>query len=229
MAITFRPSRSPCSMISRYGSHALAVGARPTFCTAGSVITCPVMAGFSSGESAITSPVMAGLAPEPVDAGHGGQLEASPPRRRTGMPAACKYSPAVSRRTWISRSIRRSDHPSRPSANICSRFSSPKTLAIPAVGPHGPLRVNVSAPSVVAAFQVIIDGRFWVITEAPGAGRGHTMKHTPDVAAHGIVFDAVAGATDTLGRAEDHELQRGRGRPGDAPGESEASARAPLV
>jgi hypothetical protein len=39
-------------------------------------------------------------------------------------------------------------------------------LAILAVGPHGPLRVNVSAPSVVAGFQVIIDGRFWVITEA---------------------------------------------------------------
>jgi hypothetical protein len=38
-------------------------------------------------------------------------------------------------------------------------------LAIPAVGPHGPSSVNVSAPSVVAGFQVIIDGRFWVITE----------------------------------------------------------------
>lgn len=34
------------------------------------------------------------------------------------------------------------------------------------VGPHGPSSVNVSASSVVAGFQVIIDGRFWVITEA---------------------------------------------------------------
>jgi hypothetical protein len=38
-------------------------------------------------------------------------------------------------------------------------------LAILAVGPHSPPRVNVSAVSVVAGFQVIIDGRFWVITE----------------------------------------------------------------
>jgi hypothetical protein len=38
-------------------------------------------------------------------------------------------------------------------------------LAILAVGPHGPSRVNVSAASVVAGFQVIIDGRFLVITE----------------------------------------------------------------
>jgi hypothetical protein len=39
-------------------------------------------------------------------------------------------------------------------------------LAILAVGPHDPFRVNVSAGSVVAGFQVIIGGRFWVITEA---------------------------------------------------------------
>jgi hypothetical protein len=132
------------------------------------VITCPVVAGFAPRESVITSAVVASFASAAADAGHGGQLEDRPPRRRTGIPAACKYRPAVSRRTSSSRSIRRSDHPSRPSANICSRFSSPKTLAILTVGPHGPSRVNVSAASVVAGFQVIIDGRFWVITEAEG-------------------------------------------------------------
>jgi len=129
------------------------------------VITCPLVAGFASWESVITWPVVAGVAPAAADAGQGGQLEARPPRRRTGIPAACKYRPAVSRRTCSSRSIRRSDQPSRPSVSICSRFSSPKTLAILAVGPHSPPRVNVSAVSVVAGFQVIIDGRFWVITE----------------------------------------------------------------
>jgi predicted type IV restriction endonuclease len=49
-------------------------------------------------------------------------------------------------------------------------------LAILAVGPHSPPRVNVSAVSVVAGFQVIIDGRFWVITEAMKNGRGRSRR-----------------------------------------------------
>jgi hypothetical protein len=87
---------------------------------------------------------------------HGqGQLDMKPLRRRTGIPAACWYCPAFSRRTCSTRSIRRRDHPSRPSASICSRFSSSKTLAIFAVALHSSSRVNVSAASVVADFQVI--------------------------------------------------------------------------
>src|SRR3989442_12291664 len=70
--------------------------------------------------------------------------------------------------------MRRSDHPSRPSAITCSRFSALKTLAIPAAGAKPTAQVNVSAPgAALAGFQVSINGRFWVSTEAcspePGA------------------------------------------------------------
>ena len=125
-------------MRSRYGSHALAEGDRPGCRVAESVITPSVVAGFASAESVITSPVVAGFGSGPVDSSRPSQRDTRPPRRRTAIPAACRYSPAVSRRTFSSRSIRRSDHPSRPSASICSRFSSSKTLAIPAEGPRRP-------------------------------------------------------------------------------------------
>src|SRR5947208_16998754 len=63
--------------------------------------------------------------------------------------------------------MRRSDHPSRPSAITCSRFSALKTLAIPAAGAQPTAQVNVSAPgAALAGFQVSINGRFWVSTEA---------------------------------------------------------------
>src|SRR5438094_8759227 len=63
--------------------------------------------------------------------------------------------------------MRRSDHPSRPSAITCSRFSALKTLAIPAAGAKPTAHVNVSAPgAALAGFQVSINGRFWVSTEA---------------------------------------------------------------
>src|SRR5437667_4178192 len=63
--------------------------------------------------------------------------------------------------------MRRSDHPSRPSAITCSRFSALKTLAIPAAGAKPTAQVNVSAPgAALAGFQVSINGRFWVSTEA---------------------------------------------------------------
>src|SRR5438876_1943167 len=66
--------------------------------------------------------------------------------------------------------MRRSDHPSRPSAITCSRFSALKTLAIPAAGGKPTAQVNVSAPgAALAGFQVSINGRFWVSTEADGA------------------------------------------------------------
>src|SRR5436309_15649351 len=63
--------------------------------------------------------------------------------------------------------MRRSDHPSRPSAITCCRFSALKTLAIPAAGVQPTAQVNVSAPAAaLAGFQVSINGRFWVSTEA---------------------------------------------------------------
>src|SRR5438876_1472564 len=62
--------------------------------------------------------------------------------------------------------MRRSDHPSRPSAITCCRFSALKTLAIPAAGVQPTAQVNVSAPgAALAGFQVSINGRFWVSTE----------------------------------------------------------------
>src|SRR5712692_196287 len=67
--------------------------------------------------------------------------------------------------------MRRSDHPSRPSAITCCRFSALKTLPIPAAGVQPTAQVNVSAPgTALAGFQVSINGRFWVSTEA-GAAR----------------------------------------------------------
>ena len=63
--------------------------------------------------------------------------------------------------------MRRSDHPSRPSAITCCRFSALKTLAIPVAGTEPTAQVNVSAPgAALAGFQVSINGRFWVSTEA---------------------------------------------------------------
>src|SRR5438309_2319491 len=74
--------------------------------------------------------------------------------------------------------MRRSDHPSRPSAITCSRFSALKTLAIPAAGAKPTAHVNVSAPgAALAGFQVSINGRFWVSTEADSAA-----AHLPKVA-----------------------------------------------
>src|SRR5438132_13292732 len=66
--------------------------------------------------------------------------------------------------------MRRSDHPSRPSAITCCRFSALKTLPIPAAGVQPTAQVNVSAPgAALAGFQVSINGRFWVSTEAIAA------------------------------------------------------------
>src|SRR6185437_6140788 len=96
---------------SRYGSHALADGARPGCGIATtapeSVDTPALVAGFALSESVDTPPLMAGF---------GGQSRGLPPAALTATPAARRYPLAVSRRTPISASIRRSDHPSRPSA-----------------------------------------------------------------------------------------------------------------
>ena len=83
------------------------------------MITGPGVAGFAAAGSVITSREVAGFA-------------LAPPWPRTPTPAALRYALAVSRRTPSSRSIRRSDQPSRRSASTCCRFSSLKTLAIPA-------------------------------------------------------------------------------------------------
>src|SRR3989442_9551361 len=88
--------------------------------------------------------------------------------------------------------MRRSDHPSRPSAITCSRFSALKTLAIPAAGAKPTAHVNVSAPgAALAGFQVSINGRFWVSTEA-----------------NGITPAEQAVTNEIVARLRDHALSR---------------------
>jgi hypothetical protein len=63
MATALRPRASASTMISRYGSHALALGARPGWIgAAGSVDTSALVAGFGGPESVDTSAEMAGFA-----------------------------------------------------------------------------------------------------------------------------------------------------------------------
>src|SRR5688572_19045575 len=94
-------------------------------------------------------------------------LRPQPPGRRTLMPAALRYALAVSRRTPVACSIRRKDQPSRPKASICCRLSSLNTLlmAPEATLPRGDVNVPGDYFSL-AGFEVIMHGRFWVLTEA---------------------------------------------------------------
>src|SRR5205823_6475656 len=91
---------------------------------------------------------LAGFAGGSVDtplAGFGTGRRPQPPGDRTAIPAAFKYALAVSRRTPVASSIRRSGHPSRPSTSTSCRFASLKTLAIPATSPK-PVARSTSEP-----------------------------------------------------------------------------------
>src|SRR4029077_761792 len=57
-------------------------------------------------------------------------------------------------------------HPSRPSASPCCFFSSLKTLLIPPEAINLLVGVNVPDDYLMAGFEMIMNGRFWVITEA---------------------------------------------------------------
>ena len=74
------------------------------------------------------------------------------PRPRTGIPAARRYSPAVTRCTPVARPIRVSVQPSRPSASTCCCLSCSKTLPIPAKDYTSIAFVNVSAGSINCRF-----------------------------------------------------------------------------
>src|SRR6266849_7693608 len=87
----------------------------------------------------------------------------------------------VSRRTRVASWIFRRDHPSRPKAMIWCFFSSFKTFAMLREATYPPAAVNVLDVSSesMAAFQVFLYGRFWVITEdlmklENPAVKGHT-------------------------------------------------------
>ena len=82
------------------------------------------------------------------------------------MPATFRYALAVSRRTPVASSMRRSGQPRRPRARTCSRFSLLKTLAIPARELAPVAVVNVPTRSAsLAGFQASFNGRFWVSPE----------------------------------------------------------------
>ena len=93
-----------------------------------------------------------------------------------GIPAAFRYALAVSRRTAVAGSMRRSDHPSRPSASTCCCLSSPKTLLMPAKEHAFPAAVNVSAATC--------GGRFSGVHEWPvlGVHRGGAARSGPQTA-----------------------------------------------
>ena len=63
--------------------------------------------------------------------------------------------------------MRRNDHPSRPNAMTCSRFSLLKTLLMTTEANY-PRSGSVLSHLSMAGFHLIIYGRFWVITEGFG-------------------------------------------------------------
>ena len=63
---------------------------------------------------------------------------------RTVSRAALRYAPAVSRRTPVARSMRRSVQPSRPSARTSFLLSSLKMLVMLARGTTAPLAASTS-------------------------------------------------------------------------------------
>ena len=142
--MALRPRASAAAISSRYGSQALAAGLRPGARRRARSRSTPLLAGFAAAAAA-----------ESVDTLDWPVLAAARGCRggRTAMPAAFKYALAVSRRTPVASSMRRSDQPSRPSAITCCRFSALKTLAIPAVGAQPTACVNVSTPAPLGRFS----------------------------------------------------------------------------
>src|SRR6202167_4394613 len=69
--------------------------------------------------------------------------------------------------------MRRNDHPSRPNAMTCSRFSLLKTWLMTKEA-KCPRSGSVLSLPAMAGFHLIIDGRFWVIAE--GAASPATRK-----------------------------------------------------
>jgi hypothetical protein len=61
--------------------------------------------------------------------------------------------------------MRRNDQPSRPKAMTCSRLSLLKKTWLMSTEANFPLRSSALSLLSMAAFHLIIYGRFWVITE----------------------------------------------------------------
>ena len=112
-----------------------------------------------------------------------------------GIPAALRYALAVSRRTPVVCSIRRSGHPSRPNATTCSLFSVLKTLLHADGACFGFPSVSMSRAYLcsLAGFQVTTIGRFWVTAEER---QDHLLRSAYALAA------AVVGADKHIAQSE---------------------------
>src|SRR6266567_34632 len=114
-------------------------------------------------------------------AGFEGLWRPHPPGRRSAMPAPRRYSPAVSRRTPVACSMRRSDQPSRPNAMTCSRFSLLKTWLM-STEANFPLRQLCLKPSPYGRFS--LDHLWLLLRDHRGLGRFGTV----DEAAGAVLF-----------------------------------------
>ena len=75
--------------------------------------------------------------------------------------------------------MRRNDQPSRPNAMTCSRFSLLKTWLMTTEAKFPPGGSSALSLLSMAAFHLIIYGRFWVITEGPEiSGRAIWSDHS---------------------------------------------------
>ena len=90
----------------------------------------------------------------------GGRLGVAPHAGRLQIPTLID-----SRRTPVAASMRRSDHPSRPSAITCCCVVSSKTLLMAGNVPLGTSRRATPQLAFVAGFRVSTGGRIWVSTE----------------------------------------------------------------
>ncbi len=99
-----------------------------------------------------------------------------------GAELTLRVAPAVSQRTPVSCSMRRSGHPSRPRAMTCCFFASLKTLLISTkaicLTPKSTSRASFS----LAGFQVTLIGRFWVTPEASHPRQWPLTRFLPIVA-----------------------------------------------
>jgi hypothetical protein len=102
-----------------------------------------VSVGFAASDPAVTSFSLAGFA---------GGRRPHAPRGRTAIPAAFRYAPAVSRRTPVSCSMRRSGDPSRPRGNhlLFFRFAQDVAHIDEGYMPHA--EINVPGLTLVGRF-----------------------------------------------------------------------------
>ena len=94
-----------------------------------------------------------------------------------------RFWPESPARDAVVRSMRRSEHPSRPSATIWWCLSSAKTLLMPRRNRWVPRRRQRLEPLLkIARFQLSINGRFWVSTEVTcQGGRAQRTGEQQDV------------------------------------------------